>query len=244
MQLLDSEKSVHASQRICTVSQAVPIAITQPDIPLAIAIGVDVSRDAALIGAQHPVGHSVAVNIEELIVGAAVAVEIDQRSAGVLDAIKPEPPELPPLVRRHPPGPGPVVGEVRLGSAVVVEVEHRAIGDAVTIEIRERVVVQSITVEIQPESIEPAVAVQVKVEVPVPHIRRAVVASHAVVHERWDARSPLWVPARLPPSQQFRGRLIGRQRPALQSQLFQEVPRLADLRARRDVEQLHDLVAI
>lgn len=54
----------HPSQGAGAVSQTVAVRITQPDIPLTVAVGVDVSGDAALVGAQHPVGHPVAVGIE------------------------------------------------------------------------------------------------------------------------------------------------------------------------------------
>jgi hypothetical protein len=116
-----------------------------------------------------------------------VTVEVDQRASGVLNAIEPEPAELPSLIGRYSPRPRSVIGEVRLGCAVIVEVEHHVIGDAVTIEIRECVVVQPVAVEVQPKSVEPSVAIKVEVKLAVPDSRRTVVSTHAVVHKRSDA---------------------------------------------------------
>src|SRR5690606_10000477 len=48
----------------------------------------------------------------------------------------------------------------------------------------------------------------------------------------------------VPPFQQFVDGLVVAQRPALHPQFLEVVPRPPDLRTGRDVEQLHDLVAV
>ncbi len=74
------------------------------------------------------------------------------------------------------PGPRAVVGEVRLGRAVVVKVEHGVIDDAIAVEIRHGVVAHSVVVEIQPDRFEPAVVVKVEIGLAVPDGGRGVIA--------------------------------------------------------------------
>ena len=128
---------------------------------LAVAIRIDVSGHAIPVGAQHPIGHPVTVGIQQPVVSAPVAVEVHQWTAGVLGAVEPEPAQLPAPIGCDRPRPGPVVGEVRLRGAVVVEVEHGMIDDAIAVKVRERVVAHPVTVEIQADRIEPAVTVEV-----------------------------------------------------------------------------------
>jgi hypothetical protein len=75
------------------------------DVPMAVAVGVGVARHAVLAGTQHPVGDPVAVGIEQSVVEAPVAVEVDQRTAGVLRAVEPEPAQLPAPPRLPPTSP-------------------------------------------------------------------------------------------------------------------------------------------
>src|SRR4051794_9997103 len=59
-------------------------------------------------------------------------------------------------------------------------------------------------------------------------------------HDILDARLSSCVP----PRAEFVDRLVVLQRPALHSKVLEVLPRLADDRARRNVEEPHDLVAV
>ena len=74
--------------------------------------------------------------------------------------------------------------------------------------------------------------------------RRGAVVRRRGSSPRQVRRAGARVPARFHQASSSAVASSSAQRPAVQPQLLEEAPRLADLRARRDVEQLHDLVAV
>ena len=124
-----------------------------------LALFAELVASAPLAGAQHSVGHPVTVGIDQPVIGATLTVEVDQRPAGVLDAVEAEPAQVPATVHGHRPCSRSVVGEVAFRGAVVVEIEHGMVGQAIAVEVRQGVIGQSVAVEIQTDGIQPAVTV-------------------------------------------------------------------------------------
>lgn len=81
----------------------------------------------------------------------------------------------------HRPGACAVVGHVRLGCSVAVEVEHRVVGHAVDIQI-EQDVVESVVVDVETDRVEHAVTVEIRIRTGRPHGGGPVRVTQAEVH--------------------------------------------------------------